>query len=159
MYKYIHVPDHPHANSTGFYYEHIVVMEKHLGRYLYKDETVHHIDLDKNNNDLSNLQLMKRKDHSALHAKLRGCSKTIKHCITCDKEFSVSSNKDQYRLQFYCSHNCSNISQRKVMKRPTLEQLENDLKSLSMVAVGKKYLVSDNTIRKWIKQWRGNSVG
>lgn len=54
MYKYIYVPDHPHANSTGFYYEHIVVMEKHLGRYLYKDETVHHIDLNKNNNDLSN---------------------------------------------------------------------------------------------------------
>lgn len=42
------------------------------------------------------------------------------------------------------------INSRKV-ERPSLEQLNFDLASLSYVAIGKKYGVSDNAIRKWIK--------
>ncbi len=37
--------------------EHRWVMEKRLGRSLYRDETVHHKDLDRTNNALSNLEL------------------------------------------------------------------------------------------------------
>jgi hypothetical protein len=41
-----------------------------------------------------------------------------------------------------------------IMNRPSLEQLKNDLKELkSMVQVGVKYKVSDNAIRKWIKNY------
>ena len=40
------------------------------------------------------------------------------------------------------------------MGRPSLEQLKNDLKELkSMVQVGIKYKVSDNAIRKWIRNY------
>lgn len=40
------------------------------------------------------------------------------------------------------------------MNRPSLDQLKNDLKELkSMVQVGVKYKVSDNAIRKWIKNY------
>lgn len=46
---------------------HVVVMERHIGRRLDADEVVHHIDGNKHNNDLSNLQLMKRADHTRLH--------------------------------------------------------------------------------------------
>jgi 5-methylcytosine-specific restriction endonuclease McrA len=42
------------------------------------------------------------------------------------------------------------INTRKV-ERPSLEQLNFDLINLSYVAAGKKYGVSDNAIRKWIK--------
>jgi hypothetical protein len=38
--------------------------------------------------------------------------------------------------------------------RPSLEQLEEDLRNSSFVQVGEKYGVSDNCIRKWIKQYR-----
>lgn len=60
-------PDHPNADSKGYVREHILVMEEHLGRYLTGDEVVHHIDRDKSNNDLCNLQLMTRSEHSRYH--------------------------------------------------------------------------------------------
>lgn len=49
--------------------QHVVAIEKHIGRKLYDDECVHHVDRDKTNNDLSNLRLMKKTEHSKLHAK------------------------------------------------------------------------------------------
>ncbi len=50
---------------------HRVVMEKHLGRKLDKDEVVYHKDGDKTNNHISNLELMKRGEHSTHHLKIR----------------------------------------------------------------------------------------
>jgi transposase-like protein len=44
------------------------------------------------------------------------------------------------------------ISRRKV-KRPSYEKLKNDLKSKGYTATGRKYSVSDNTIRKWLKTY------
>jgi very-short-patch-repair endonuclease len=48
---------------------------------------------------------------------------------------------------------CSKKLQRKV-ERPTLEQLKLDIENLGYVATGKKYGVSDNSIRKWIKSYQ-----
>ena len=50
-------PGHPNANSRGMMFEHRLVMEQTLGRYLLPDEVVHHIDQDKSNNDPNNLCL------------------------------------------------------------------------------------------------------
>lgn len=47
---------------------HVVAMEEAIGRRLSVDEVVHHIDHDRSNNDLSNLQLMSRAEHASLHA-------------------------------------------------------------------------------------------
>ena len=38
--------------------------------------------------------------------------------------------------------------------RPTYEQLKQDLSHMSWVAVGPKYGVSDNAVRKWIRWYR-----
>ena len=56
-YIIINIPDHPNADKHGYVAEHRLVMEKQLGRYLDKKEVVHHIDGNKNNNNLSNLML------------------------------------------------------------------------------------------------------
>ena len=53
-------------------HEHRVVAEGMLGRSLRPDEVVHHIDGDKTNNSPSNLAVMTRKEHAALHAKMAG---------------------------------------------------------------------------------------
>lgn len=53
-------------NKT-YRHEHIEIIEKHIGRKITKGEVVHHKDGNKLNNDLSNLQLMARGDHTRLH--------------------------------------------------------------------------------------------
>jgi hypothetical protein len=42
------------------------------------------------------------------------------------------------------------LESRKV-ERPSLGQLEEDIKNIGYSGTGKKYGVSDNSIRKWIK--------
>ena len=67
-YKMIYKPEHPHSDGKGYIREHILVMEKHLGRYLTEDEIVHHIDENKLNNDISNLRLMTKYEHKCYHS-------------------------------------------------------------------------------------------
>lgn len=50
-------PGHPFASRQGAIPEHRFVMEQFLGRYLTKEEVVHHRDQNKRNNDLTNLLL------------------------------------------------------------------------------------------------------
>lgn len=60
-YVWIYSKDHPRAYEGKYVPEHILVMEGHLGRYLNPDEeSVHHIDGDRANNSLDNLQLRKK---------------------------------------------------------------------------------------------------
>lgn len=47
--------------------EHRHIMEEHLGRTLGVDEVVHHKDGDKTNNDIENLEVISRSEHSRLH--------------------------------------------------------------------------------------------
>jgi hypothetical protein len=64
--KYIHqyMPTHPKT----YVYIHRYVMEKHLGRYLTPDETIHHIDGNKSNNHITNLCLYSSKStHQKTH--------------------------------------------------------------------------------------------
>jgi hypothetical protein len=54
-YKYIHSPDHPNKNNIGYIRENRLVMEKQIERYLTREEIVHHIDFNKNNNNIDNI--------------------------------------------------------------------------------------------------------
>lgn len=55
--------------KLGGKHMHRTVMEKYLGRKLRRDEIVHHIDGDKWNNALSNLQIMTQAEHFVEHLK------------------------------------------------------------------------------------------
>lgn len=84
---------------------------------------------------------VKKEDKSARHKtrKCIGCSIMIYNqstrCIDC---------LSRYRLECAIREN----------NRPTLEQLEEELKTHTYINIGKKYKVSDNTIRNWIKQYK-----
>lgn len=47
---------------------HITIVEAEIGRRITAHEVVHHVDHDRSNNALSNLQLMTRSEHARLHA-------------------------------------------------------------------------------------------
>jgi hypothetical protein len=77
-------------------------------------------------------------------------TKVLQKCIDCEKEITPVSDR--------CVE-CYKIYQQKYqvkVVRPSYEQLLEDIKNLTMVAVGKKYGVSDNTVRKWIKKYERN---
>jgi hypothetical protein len=66
------------------------------------------------------------------------------YCVDC----GIEIDKDAKRCV-----KCHNISRRKIKNRPNKEKLLDELKFSSYLAVGKKYGVSDNAIRKWLKSY------
>ena len=70
-YIYVYFPKHPESNAEGYVMEHRLIMEAQIGRPIRKGEVVHHINHDKSDNRIENLQLMTFKEHSGLHMKER----------------------------------------------------------------------------------------
>lgn len=65
---------------------------------------VHHIDGNKDNNDISNLQLINKLKHVTTHAKEQVHEKIIKICEWCGEEYESSSNVAH--KQRFCSEKC-----------------------------------------------------
>ena len=70
-YKNIFKPEHPRANRFHKCVpEQVLIMEKHINRFLKKEEEVHHINLNKIDNRIQNLMLFKNKaEHMRFHCK------------------------------------------------------------------------------------------
>ena len=71
-YKKIKAENHPYADILGYVFEHRLVMEKKIGRFLKPKERVHHLDGNKLNNNPKNLQLFSTNgEHTRHHLKER----------------------------------------------------------------------------------------
>ena len=66
-------------------------------------------------------------------------------CFQCKKKF-----KPRKIEQKYCSIKCRSLSKRKGT-RPRKKTLAKMLENMSWCAIGRKYNVSDNAVRKWAK--------
>jgi len=63
---YIKIPD---PRRDRYSWEHRVVMENHLGRLLTEDEHIHHINGDKTDNRIENLEIHSNSEHKKIHWK------------------------------------------------------------------------------------------
>lgn len=66
-YILIKAIDHPNRMTHGYVFEHRLVMEKHLGRYLTPQEVVHHKNHDNTDNRIENLELFESHSKHMLH--------------------------------------------------------------------------------------------
>lgn len=108
-YDYALVPEHPYATTNGYVLYHRVVMENNLGRLLNTNEVVHHIDGNKHNNDITNLELLNCKEHSRKHQLLHGRKYLLLKCPYCGTLFERPANKclnSSSKKHAYCSKRC-----------------------------------------------------
>lgn len=83
-YRKLLAHGHPRADRDGYVLEHILVIEKLIGRYLKAGEVVHHRDGNKLNNSVDNLDLFKsHADHLRYEADERGRRTISMSCGFC----------------------------------------------------------------------------
>lgn len=73
-------------------YQHRLIMEQHIGRKLTAKEDVHHIDGNKHNNDISNLQLLLKSEHTIITHTI---DKSNRLCVLCNKKTRINKNGNE----------------------------------------------------------------
>jgi len=81
--------------------EHRLVMERHLGRRLKTEEFVHHINDDKYDNNLENLQIVDPVTHGRMHHLVYPITKS---CVICGTIFTPHKTKRKRKQT--CSEKC-----------------------------------------------------
>jgi hypothetical protein len=81
-----------------------------------------------------------------------------RECLHCGDAFGP-----RYERQRYCSRTCGTRSpkptrgvpapERRRVQRPPFDQLLREIETSGYRAVGRRYGVSDNTVRKWVRQY------
>jgi hypothetical protein len=108
-YLYAVVPGHPNATDNGYVLEHRIIMENGIGRLLLDSEIVHHIDGNKKNNVIENLEITSASEHSTLHGKYNIKKMVELKCPWCknlfitEKRKSFLAKKTEYTC---CSRGC-----------------------------------------------------
>lgn len=104
-----------------------------------------------NDNRLENLRIL-----------CPNCNATLEtHCGKNNKKFllkkEIYKNKNKKEINGVDGRQRAAIEKRK-FTRPSLEQLQREVSEIGYSATGRKYGVSDNSIRKWIKTYEQYGV-
>lgn len=118
-YVLVQMPNHSQAENRGYVREHRIIMEKHIGRLLLTTEDVHHINGDKQDNRIENLELVaNRSEHIKKHHTDIGKETRFKKghipplkngwytpCPKCGKDFWMNPSLKKHGNK-YCSKEC-----------------------------------------------------
>jgi len=162
-YVAYYYPEHPRASSNGCVYEHILVAEKILNRYLNKEECVHHIDGNRSNNSFENLMVFATKnDHMAYHKGVKAIlnENGVYYCP--DKSFYIGNKTNKKNICPICRKNIKSTSsimclecrnKERAKNIPSKEELSELIGNFSMSEIGRKYNVTSKAVEKWCKKY------
>jgi transposase-like protein len=122
---------------------------------------LHHIDENRFNNKLDNLKILCSNCHMQEHnysnvTKLHS-QKTKKSEPNNIKEMKTCQCGSEINIRSTMCEKCWSIKNRKV-ERPPFNQLLNEVTEMGYSGTGRKYGVSDNTIRKWLNSFKTDSL-
>jgi hypothetical protein len=115
-----------------------------------------HVNGDASDNRLANLQIVCPNCAATLDTHCGRNLDRVRNCLACGTGFAP-----QLARHVYCSLKCAAQSparrqprpNTRRVARPPYEQLMREIAETSYVAVGRKYGVSDNAIRKWVRAY------
>jgi hypothetical protein len=95
-----------------YVYEHVHVMQQHLGRRLkpFPEEIVHHVNGDPLDNRLENLKVVSQSEHAKLHARRKRHLPVV--CEHCGSGFLVPPYRTKRARHLYCSPSCASAERR-----------------------------------------------
>ena len=163
-YPAIYLPDNPNSKSNGAIRLHVLEMQKKLNRPISPLEVIHHKDENKENYDINNLICFATSsDHIAYHkgGPIVFDKDGIARCV---EKKTIKINGNLYnkcpkcsKLKSLDSFLCSDCYKKENIKRPSYEELVINYELLhTYSAIGKKYGVSDNAVKKWFKFYKIN---
>jgi predicted nucleic acid-binding Zn ribbon protein len=137
-YLVVYAPWHPKCwKSSQLVFVHRLVMESHIERILESKEQIHHLDENKLNNNIENLQILSNSDHHCMHHN----NIKITYCIVCGKIVKHT------KYNKYCSAECGFIGKRKVSDEDIIKIYKNN-KNLPMYKIAKLVGISNVGLKK-----------
>jgi hypothetical protein len=118
-----------------------------------------HVNGVSNDNRFANLRIVCPNCAATLDThcgRARRLERAEQNCVRCGRAY-----RQKYRTQRYCSRECGMRWDRSGLARPSTRrvdrpphsQLVREVRAIGFSATGRRYGVSDNAVRKWVRQY------